>query len=77
MVYCDNSVAVYFSKNNKCSSKSKHIELKFDVVQERIQQQKVSMEHIKTDLILVDPLTKALAPKKFREHVSSMGLAIL
>ena len=77
MVYCDNSTAVFFSKNNKCSSKSKNIELKFHVVRERIQQQKVSMEHINTDLMRADPLTKALAPKKFQEHVNSMGLAIV
>ena len=31
MVYCGNSVDVFFLKNNKCS---KHIELKFHVVRE-------------------------------------------
>lgn len=28
-LYCDNSATVLLSKNNKCSSKSKHIELKY------------------------------------------------
>ena len=38
VVYCNNYTAVYFAKNNKSSSKSKHIELKYHVMHERIQQ---------------------------------------
>ena len=36
-IKCDNKAAELYSKNNKNSSKSKHIDLKFLVVKERVQ----------------------------------------
>ena len=35
-IKCDNKAAELYSKNNKSSSKSKHIDLKFLVVKERV-----------------------------------------
>ena len=36
-IYCDNSAAVCFSKNNERSSGSKHIEIEYLVVREKVQ----------------------------------------
>ena len=36
-IYCDNSVAVFFSKNNKYSKGVKHIKLKYLTVKEDVQ----------------------------------------
>jgi hypothetical protein len=36
-LYCDNSLTVLYSNNNKSSSKFKHIDIKFLVVKERVQ----------------------------------------
>ena len=36
-LYCDNNSAVLYSNNNRSSSKSKHIDIKFLVVKERVQ----------------------------------------
>jgi hypothetical protein len=36
-LYCDNSSAVLYSNNNRSSSKSKHIDIKFLAVKERVQ----------------------------------------
>ena len=73
-ILCDNLVVVFFSKNNKCSSKSKHIELEYLVVYERLQNKKVSIEHISTKLMIVDLMNKALMPKVYKDHVLSIGL---
>ena len=73
-MYCDNSAAVFFSKNDRYSKGAKHMELKYFVVKEEVQKQRVSIEHIKTDLMIADPLTKGLPPKTFKEHVHRMGL---
>ena len=72
-IYCDNSAAVFFSKNDKYSKGAKHIELKYFVVKEEIQKQRVSIQHISTELMIADPLTKGLQPKLFKEHVIRMG----
>ena len=73
-IYCDNAVAVFFSKNDKYSKGAKHMELKFLSVKEEVQKQRVSIEHISTKLMIADPLTKGLPPKTFKEHTISMGL---
>ena len=75
-IYCDNSAAVFFSKNDKYSKGAKHMELKYFVVKEEVQKHKVSIEHISTDLMIVDPLTKGLPPKTFTGHVVNMGIML-
>ncbi|XP_034685753.1 secreted RxLR effector protein 161-like [Vitis riparia] len=66
--------AVFFSKNDKYSNGAKHMELKYFAVKEEVQKQQVSIEHINTELMVADPLTKGLPPKTFKEHVKRMGL---
>lgn len=73
-IYCDNSVVVRFSKNNKTTGGSKHIDIKYLVVREKVQNGVVSIEHIKNTLMLADPLTKGLLPKLFMDYVTRMGL---
>ncbi|XP_052724118.1 secreted RxLR effector protein 161-like [Vigna angularis] len=73
-IYCDNSATVFFSKNDKYSKGAKHMELKYFVVKEEIQNHKVSIEHISTDFMISDPLTKGLPPKLFVDHVKNMGI---
>nr|CAN71504.1 hypothetical protein VITISV_021017 [Vitis vinifera] len=53
----DNKAAKLYSKNNRSSSKSKHIDIKFLVVKERVQSLQVSIEHISTNSMIADLLT--------------------
>ncbi|XP_070015800.1 secreted RxLR effector protein 161-like [Nicotiana sylvestris] len=76
-IYCDNSAAVFFSKNDKYSKGAKHMELKYFTVKEEVQKQRMSLEHIRTDLMIANPLTKGLQPKIFKEHVHRMGLGCI
>ncbi|KAL6348418.1 hypothetical protein AAG906_005726 [Vitis piasezkii] len=46
----------------------------FLVVKERVQILQVSIEHISTNSIIADPLTKGLPPKVYHEHVTHMGV---
>ncbi|XP_072084630.1 secreted RxLR effector protein 161-like [Arachis hypogaea] len=73
-IYCDNSAAVFFSKNDRYSKGAKHMEIKYFGVKEEVQKQRVSIEHVRTELMIADPLTKGLQPKTFKEHVHRMGL---
>ena len=73
-LYCDNSAAVFMAKNNKSGSRSKHIDIKYLAIRERVKEKKVVIEHISTELMIADPLTKGMPPKIFRDHVVSMGL---
>ncbi|KAF1884516.1 hypothetical protein Lal_00028394 [Lupinus albus] len=72
--YCDNFAAVFFSKNDKYSRGTKHTDLKFLSVKEEVRKDKMSIEHIGTDLMVADPLTKGLSPKVYIGHVERMGV---
>ena len=73
-LYCDNSAAVFMAKNNKSGSRSKHIDIKYLAIRERVKEMKVVIEHISTELMIADPLTKGMSPKHFKDHVTQMGL---
>ncbi|RVW20741.1 Retrovirus-related Pol polyprotein from transposon TNT 1-94 [Vitis vinifera] len=73
-INCDNKAAELYSKNNRSSSKSKHIDIKFLIVKERVQSLQVSIKHISTNSMIVDLLTKGLPPKVYHEHVTHMGV---
>ena len=73
-LFCDNDSAVKFSNNNKSLRKSKFVALKFMVVKERVHSKKLSFTRIGTNSVIADPLTKALPPKRFLEHVAHMGV---
>ena len=50
------------------------MELKYFAVKDEVQKQRVSIEHISTNFMVTDPLTKDLPPKTFGEHVERMGI---
>jgi hypothetical protein len=47
-IYCDNKATIYFSHNNKSSGASKHIDLRYLVVRERVQDHTIILEYIGT-----------------------------
>ncbi|RVW76784.1 Retrovirus-related Pol polyprotein from transposon TNT 1-94 [Vitis vinifera] len=73
-IFCDNKSAVLYSNNNRSSTKSKYIDIKFLVVKEKVQSGQISIEHIGTNSMIADPLTKGLPPKVFHEHTAHMGV---
>ncbi|KAI5681271.1 hypothetical protein M9H77_02498 [Catharanthus roseus] len=76
-LFCDNKAVVYFSNNNRSSTKFKYIDLKFLVVKERVQNGIISIQLIGSGSMLADPLTKALTPKVFIEHTTHMRVVSL
>ena len=73
-IYCDNSAVVFMAKNNKSGSRNKHINIKYLAIRERVKEKKVVIEHISTELMIVDPLTKNMPSLKFKDHVVNMWL---
>ena len=85
-VCCENSV------NNKSGSRSKHINIKYLAIRERIRDKIVVIEHVSTELMIADLLfiehvstelmiadllTKGMPPLKFKDHVKRMRLGPL
>ncbi|PKI48945.1 hypothetical protein CRG98_030678 [Punica granatum] len=71
-IYCNNTAAVFFSKNNKSGSRSKHIDIKYLSVREYIKKGVVIIEHTNTGAMIADPMTKGLPVKQFIGHVGCM-----
>jgi hypothetical protein len=76
-VYYDNKSTVFFIKNNKSSGASKHIDVKYRVVIERDQERTINVEHIRTNEILADPLTKGIPPNLFKQHVLDLTYRVV
>jgi hypothetical protein len=74
MMYCDNEAALPFVSNNTSIGGAKHIDIKYRVVKERIQDQTIQLKHISSKYMLVDLLTKGLPPILFRQHAKNMDL---
>ena len=53
------------------------MELKYFVVKEEVHKQRVCIKHIRMNFMIVDPLTKGLQLKTFKEHVHRMGLGCI
>jgi hypothetical protein len=64
-IYCDNKATVFFSHNNKSSDAFKHIDLRYLIVRERVQDRTINLEHIGTKEMLTDPLTNDISPHIF------------
>ncbi|KAL0373177.1 UNVERIFIED_CONTAM: Secreted RxLR effector protein [Sesamum calycinum] len=73
-IFCDNSAAIFFSKNNKSGSRNKHIDIKYFVVREKVNKKEIVIQHIRTELMVADPITKALSSNSYKNHVDRMSL---
>ena len=71
-IFCDNNSTVLYSNNNRSLAKSKHIDIKFLIVKERVQSGQLSIQHIGTNSMIADPLTKGVPPNVFHEHTVHM-----
>ena len=63
-----------FANKNRSLKKFKHIDIKYLVVKEEVQNGQLSIEHIGTNSMIADPLTKAVLVIVFYEHPAYMGL---
>ena len=73
-LFCYNSAVISFSRNTRSTSRSKHIDMKFFFVKEKVAESLISVEHTPTTSMLTDPLTKGLPICVFQERVTCMGL---
>ncbi|RDX82728.1 Copia protein, partial [Mucuna pruriens] len=71
-IYCDNNLTILYSNNNRSSTKSNFIGIKFLVIKERVQNKQIFIKYIGTSFMLADPLTKELTLKIFHEHIAHM-----
>ena len=73
-IYCDDSSTIFFTKNNRTTTTSKHIMIKFLVIREMVENENFLIEHILIEDMLVEPLTKGLRFIVFIKYVENIGV---
>lgn len=70
----DNQACIRFSRDYVHSDRSKHIDVRYYFIRERIERNEVKMIYCPTTEMIADALTKPLGPILFAKFASAMGL---
>ena len=74
MIYCDNLNNIQLAKNPVFHARTKHIEVHYHFVRERVLSSEVELTYVPTDRKNVDIFTKPLGLDKLRQFSSALGL---
>jgi histone deacetylase 1/2 len=75
-LWCDNMGATYLSANPIFHARTKHIEIDFHFVRERVARKLLEIKFISSKDQLADGFTKALPVKTFEEFKRNLNLSI-
>jgi hypothetical protein len=73
-VYTDSQTAINLALNPRHHQRTKHVDILYHFIRERVQSNDVELIHIGTKNQLADYLTKAMASTKWSEYLSKIGL---
>jgi hypothetical protein len=74
VIYCDNQSCIKLFENPMFHDRSKHIEIMYHFIQDKIQKGAVKLQYVPTDQQVADILTKPLAKGKFEAFRDKLGL---
>src|SRR3954467_4009530 len=76
-ILCDNTGAIANAKDPRNHSVAKHIPRRYHVIREHVQNGKVKVSKVDTDLNSADPLTKPLPQEKIYQHREAIGVRVI
>ena len=76
-LFCDNMSSIYLTQNPVFHAHTKHIEVHYQFIRERVLAGDVNLQHISTNLQMTDIFTKALGDNKLWKFMTDLGLKIL
>jgi hypothetical protein len=74
-IFCDNQATISLLKHPVSSARSKHIDVLHHFARERVARKEIEFKYIRTDEMVADVMTKALAENKFEKCRGQMGMA--
>jgi hypothetical protein len=73
-LFCDNQGALKLSHNPVFHARSKHIEIHYHFIRERVLEGEIQLHYIHTNEQPADALTKPLGRIKFHKHRTALGM---
>jgi phosphopantetheinyl transferase (holo-ACP synthase) len=73
-IYTDNNGAIQLAKNPSFHAKSKHINVRYHLIRQKIADKTISIHYISTEEQLADGFTKPLAKTKFDRFLQQLGM---
>lgn len=73
-ILIDNKSAIHLSKNPVFHDRSKHIEIRYHFIRDKVEAGKVKVDHVNTGEQLADILTKSLGRVRFQELRAKIGV---
>ncbi|KAK2980731.1 hypothetical protein RJ640_011711 [Escallonia rubra] len=73
-LYCDNLSAIRLAENPVFHARTKHVEVHYHFIREKVLQEKIELEHVRTENQVADLLTKSLSESKFQNFCSQLGM---
>ena len=73
-MFGDNKGAIHLARNPVMEGRSKHIDIKYYFLRERVEDNSFVLDYVSTDQQLADIMTKNLTWQKFQENRSRLNL---
>ncbi|KAK3033274.1 hypothetical protein RJ639_034348 [Escallonia herrerae] len=74
-LYRDNFSAIRLAENPVFHARTKHVEVHYHFIREKVLQEEIELEHIKTENQVADLLTKSLSENTFQSFCHQLGMA--
>jgi hypothetical protein len=75
LIKCDNEGAIAMAKNSQFHQRSKHVDIKWHLIKDKIKENQVHVESCRDHEQTADILTKPIPWAKHTQHVKEMALA--
>jgi hypothetical protein len=75
-MHCDCQATIAIAKNKYFNGKNWHIRFRYDVVKQLLEDEIISIDYVKSEINLADPLTKPLGKKMILETSREMRLML-
>ena len=76
-LHCDSQAAIGIAKNYAYNGKRRHIRIRHEAVKELLKNGIISLDYVRSERNLADPLTKGLTRRIIFESSRAMGLKSL
>ncbi|XP_051138369.1 secreted RxLR effector protein 161-like [Andrographis paniculata] len=74
LLYCDNLSAIRLAENPVFHARTKHVEVHYHFIREKVLQDEIKLEHIGTENPVADLFTKGLSSNKLENFRQQLGL---